>query len=162
MKPYYSHAGIQIFHGDCREILPQLDIEVIVTDPPYGISYRPEMWKRMDGSVSQFEAIRGDDSQFDPSHLLTYKTVVIWGANYFSSLLPVGGWICWDKRCTFGGESGAGRRGCEMQWALELRDACKERGISLFIKQMGGRTPAEGKASIPAELMIQEFPEQEL
>lgn len=24
MKPYYSHAGITIYHGDCREILPQL------------------------------------------------------------------------------------------------------------------------------------------
>jgi site-specific DNA-methyltransferase (adenine-specific) len=37
LKPYYEHAGIQIYHGDCREILPQLTLaDVIVTDPPYG------------------------------------------------------------------------------------------------------------------------------
>ena len=24
VKPYYEHAGITIYHGDCREILPQL------------------------------------------------------------------------------------------------------------------------------------------
>ena len=37
MKPYYSHAGITIYHGDCREILPQLEAGLIVTDPPYGV-----------------------------------------------------------------------------------------------------------------------------
>lgn len=33
MKPYYEHAGITIYHGDCREILPQLSAESLVTDP---------------------------------------------------------------------------------------------------------------------------------
>lgn len=32
-RPYYEHAGIQIFHGDCREILPQLEADTCVTDP---------------------------------------------------------------------------------------------------------------------------------
>jgi site-specific DNA-methyltransferase (adenine-specific) len=37
MKPYYDHAGIVIYHGDCREILPTLGMfEMCVTDPPYG------------------------------------------------------------------------------------------------------------------------------
>ena len=39
MKPYYEHAGISIFHGDCREVLPQLEtssIDLIFADPPYG------------------------------------------------------------------------------------------------------------------------------
>jgi DNA modification methylase len=37
MKPYYEHAGIQIFHGDCREVLPQLPpVECVFTSPPYG------------------------------------------------------------------------------------------------------------------------------
>lgn len=35
MKPYYSHAGITIYHGDCREILPTLAADVCITDPPY-------------------------------------------------------------------------------------------------------------------------------
>jgi site-specific DNA-methyltransferase (adenine-specific) len=37
MKPYYEHAGITIYHGDCREILPALHADVVVTDPPYGL-----------------------------------------------------------------------------------------------------------------------------
>jgi len=38
MKPYYDHAGITIYHGDCRDVLPTLaPVDVMVTDPPYGI-----------------------------------------------------------------------------------------------------------------------------
>ena len=36
MTPYYEHAGITIYHGDCREILPQLPkVDAVITDPPY-------------------------------------------------------------------------------------------------------------------------------
>lgn len=38
MKPYYEHAGITIYHGDCRDILPQLPkVDLVLTDPPYGV-----------------------------------------------------------------------------------------------------------------------------
>jgi len=39
MKPYYQDKWVTIYHGDCREILPQLDVKVdlVLTDPPYGI-----------------------------------------------------------------------------------------------------------------------------
>lgn len=33
MKPYYEQDGIVIYHGDCREILPALEADTIVTDP---------------------------------------------------------------------------------------------------------------------------------
>jgi site-specific DNA-methyltransferase (adenine-specific) len=36
MKPYYEHGRITIYHGDCREILPRVDL--VLTDPPYGIN----------------------------------------------------------------------------------------------------------------------------
>ena len=37
MKAYYEHAGITIYHGDCREVLPTLPLGMVgVTDPPYG------------------------------------------------------------------------------------------------------------------------------
>lgn len=39
MKPYYEHAGVTIFHGDCREILPSIRFSVSVTDPPYGLDF---------------------------------------------------------------------------------------------------------------------------
>ena len=40
MKPYYedARAGIVIYHGDAREIVPTLNADLIVTDPPYGLS----------------------------------------------------------------------------------------------------------------------------
>lgn len=36
MKPYYSHAGITIYHGDCRDVLPSLPpADHMISDPPY-------------------------------------------------------------------------------------------------------------------------------
>lgn len=36
MKPYYSEGGTTIYHGDCREILPDVSaVRLVVTDPPY-------------------------------------------------------------------------------------------------------------------------------
>ena len=37
MKPYYQDekAGITIYHGDCKEILPQISGDIVVTSPPY-------------------------------------------------------------------------------------------------------------------------------
>lgn len=38
--PYYDDGGIQIFHGDCLEILPQLDpVDLIITSPPYNLGW---------------------------------------------------------------------------------------------------------------------------
>jgi DNA modification methylase len=40
MKPYYQDSAVVIYHGDCREILPQLPrADLVLTDPPYGIAY---------------------------------------------------------------------------------------------------------------------------
>lgn len=55
MKPYYERDGITIYHGDCREILPTLKADVVVTDPPYGMAYRSGWSAREiqnDGDVS--------------------------------------------------------------------------------------------------------------
>lgn len=42
MTPYYEHAGITIYHGDCREVLADQDCQErwekkmsVITDPPY-------------------------------------------------------------------------------------------------------------------------------
>jgi DNA modification methylase len=35
MIPYYEEKGISIFLGDCREVLPTVRADVLVTDPPY-------------------------------------------------------------------------------------------------------------------------------
>ena len=38
MKPYYQDDYVTIYHGDCREILPQLpdkSVDLVLSDPPY-------------------------------------------------------------------------------------------------------------------------------
>jgi site-specific DNA-methyltransferase (adenine-specific) len=38
VRPYYDHAGITIYHGDCREILSEVPgAGVVITDPPYSV-----------------------------------------------------------------------------------------------------------------------------
>ena len=45
MKPYYEHAGITIYHGDCREIMPTVgEVDAVVTDPPFGIKFDRATW----------------------------------------------------------------------------------------------------------------------
>lgn len=45
IEPYYSQDGITIYHGDCREIAPQLSgVTAIVSDPPYGLSFMGKDW----------------------------------------------------------------------------------------------------------------------
>lgn len=35
-RPYYERDGCTIYHGDCREILPELEpVDLVLTDPPY-------------------------------------------------------------------------------------------------------------------------------
>lgn len=37
MIPYYEHAGVTLYCGDCLEILPELSrVDAVVADPPYG------------------------------------------------------------------------------------------------------------------------------
>lgn len=46
MTPYYTTDLVELYLGDCREVLPDLSIDraVVVTDPPYGETALP--WDR--------------------------------------------------------------------------------------------------------------------
>lgn len=99
--PYYEEPGIQIFHGDCREILPHLGpVDLVLTDPPYGIGYVNGAINIPNATKFAGVKVHGDDKPFDPSFLLHFPAVILWGANHFKSALPNGGrWLVWDKRC---------------------------------------------------------------
>jgi site-specific DNA-methyltransferase (adenine-specific) len=91
---------VKLYNGDCIEFMRDFDKQddiAIVTDPPYGISYSPD-WKKWNGSKSDFRKIYGDQQPFNPLPFLKFKKVILFGANYFSDLLPVGSWLVWDKR----------------------------------------------------------------
>jgi DNA modification methylase len=51
LKPYYEHAGITIYHGDCREVLPMLEpnsVQLVFSSPPYPGA---KMWGMSDGDL---------------------------------------------------------------------------------------------------------------
>jgi site-specific DNA-methyltransferase (adenine-specific) len=41
VTPYYDDGTCTIYLGDCRDVLPELIADVVITDPPYGINDRP-------------------------------------------------------------------------------------------------------------------------
>jgi site-specific DNA-methyltransferase (adenine-specific) len=102
VTPYYEHAGITIYHGDCHDVIADLwaGVGLLLTDPPYGISHTSGggtggKWHNV---RHQGMTIANDDRPFDPAHLLGRAPVILWGANFYSDKLPGGGWLVWDKR----------------------------------------------------------------
>jgi site-specific DNA-methyltransferase (adenine-specific) len=101
MKPYYEHAGITIYHGDCREILPQLPpCDSVLTDPPYGIA---SIWQGGGGhgwsSARSKSPLRNswDEVAPDLTFLLSDdRPTIIWGGNHFN-LPPSRSWLVWRK-----------------------------------------------------------------
>lgn len=92
-----------LYLGNCLDILPKLDKNnAIVTDPPYGISHK--MNRITSGSRGlhhrrNIDFISGDDRTFEPTSLLKFKEVIMWGANHYCQKLPDGTWLAWDKLC---------------------------------------------------------------
>jgi DNA modification methylase len=108
MKPYYEHAGITIYHGDCREIVPQLGrFDLLLTDPPYGIGaasvcfYGLKQRKNSaapprDYGDSSWDSVPVSDELLSMVRQQCGKQI-IWGGNYFN-LPPCKGPLVWDKQ----------------------------------------------------------------
>jgi DNA modification methylase len=56
MTPYYEQSGITIYHGDCREVMPRLRADVLVTDPPYGINHASNFGASWNGTQIAHDA----------------------------------------------------------------------------------------------------------
>lgn len=93
MRPYYEHAGITIYHGDCRDVLPQVGrLDLLLTDPPYGIYNNGGKWGKKAELVWDRKPAAGI------AEMLSVATEqVIWGGIYFD-LRPSRGWLVWYKR----------------------------------------------------------------
>ncbi len=47
MDPHYQDATITLYHGDCLDVLRELDdcsVDAVVTDPPYGLEFMGKGW----------------------------------------------------------------------------------------------------------------------
>lgn len=101
-KPYYEEAGITIYNADCREVLPYLPkVSLVLTDPPYGIDFDTDYRRFTSGFDVERKAhapVVGDAEPFDPTPWLQFPKAILWGANCYSSRLPLGSWLVWDKR----------------------------------------------------------------
>jgi DNA modification methylase len=103
MEPYYNKDGITIYHGDCRDVVPEIGRPgLILADPPYGISHPGDFHKRGRDKLAKcndYPDVHGDSERFDPSWLLAlHVPCCLFGANHYAqSLPPSTGWIVWDK-----------------------------------------------------------------
>lgn len=96
-----ENPRIELYQGDCLEFMKTLEdksIDLVLTDPPYGIDYNPN-WKTWSGYKQNKNKIIGDEKKFNPIPFLErFENIILFGANNYSDLLPCGNWIIWDKR----------------------------------------------------------------
>lgn len=114
-EPFYADGSVTIYHGDCLEILRELPaFDLLLSDPPYGMDYRHGARKGGRLMGMDEHSITGDAEPFNPSHLLEYPRVILWGANHFGDKLPASrGWLVWDKR---DGSPSNDQSDCELGW----------------------------------------------
>ena len=102
----------QIICGDCLEVMkdwPDNCVDLVLTDPPYGINYGGQLKGKGDGKGGMDENRwrSWDCPEWDKERplyedllqiLRIGKNQIIWGGNYFADYLPVSqGWLVWNK-----------------------------------------------------------------
>lgn len=116
MTPYYQDGNVQLFLGDCRDILPGLTADAIICDPPYGLSREPDMAEVLRHWLA------GDDYQHSGGGFMgrTWDSFVP-GPSYWRAAfgaLPPGG-----RLLAFGGTRTADLLGIALRLAgWEIRD----------------------------------------
>ena len=127
MKPYYDHAGITIYCGDCRDVLPGLDpVDLVLTDPPYGISHPCNYKSRGREALAlcrDYPDVYDDDKPFDPAPYIN-QPAILWGANHYANKLPnSGGWLVWDKERP----DDLDQATCELAWSNCVKGVRRKR-----------------------------------
>ncbi len=97
MKPYFEQDGCTIYHGDCRDILPQLPkVDLVLTDPPYGLCWSGGTWAR---AGKYADAARWDRVVSDETLGIVVGSAIdaiIWGGNHYT-MNPCRGLLAWFK-----------------------------------------------------------------
>lgn len=103
MKPYYQDEAVTIYHGDCRDILPELPkVDLVLTDPPYGIGEaagknksRVQLAQPKDYGDLDWDNQPAAQDLIDKIRLYG-KWAIIFGGNFYT--LPASScWLVWDK-----------------------------------------------------------------
>ena len=103
-----------IILGDCLEVMKQIpdkSIDLVLTDPPYGIGYdgnttihgkggKSSTFKNKEQAHKKFNWDNETPQKiFFDEMIRVSKNQIIWGGNYFTDKLPVSrGWLYWDKK----------------------------------------------------------------
>ena len=99
MTPYYSDDLVTIYHGDCREWMPEAD--ALVTDPPYGISAAKANAHSSIRDNDRWPVMAWDNDRQPDALAMALSGVrdaAVWGGNYYADVLPVSsGWLAWIK-----------------------------------------------------------------
>jgi site-specific DNA-methyltransferase (adenine-specific) len=109
----------QVIHGDCLEFmktLPDKCVDLVLTDPPYGIGEDGGRFRDRKGGghrvlpKGNWDKERPSKEYFDEIFRVS-KNQIIFGGNYFTDYLyPSRGWIYWGKK--MGGDFSDG----ELAW----------------------------------------------
>ena len=114
-------GNAELWHGDCRAILPTLpECDLILTDPPYGLGIDGQKQSvnknpKHNRKAHEFLGWDSETPERFVFELLRYKSKgqIVWGGNYFVDKLPhpTKGWLFWDK-----GQRGLTMSDGELAW----------------------------------------------
>lgn len=100
MRPYYEDDAVTIYCGDCRDVLPGLRGDLVLTDPPYGVGmeYGDESFDSLELAKPLYFEFIGLAVQAAPIVLTTVGCFAI--ETYLYAHLPPRWRLCWRKGIT--------------------------------------------------------------